>query len=640
MPIIQDTIHKLEVAGGLRYVRIGLALLAVIGGSVWYNFRCFKNMASQEAMDTAQLARNIAQGKGYTTSFIRPFSMFLVRRHNEQIGKPGRLGELAEIKSHHPDIANPPVYPLLLAAAMKVLPFKYAIPDNAPFSRYQPDVLISILNQVVFLCLIVSMFFLARKLFDPPTAWLTAALMFGADIFWRFAFSGLSTMLLLLIFSGIVWCLVVLEERVRNQDFRIVPLIVLPFLAGLLCVVGALTRYSFLWLIVPITAFLLIFGGLRWRWISSGVAVVAFLVVVSPWIIRNYNVSGTPFGIPGYAIYNGTAVFPENLLERSMQPDFTAPAGAPWLTLWTQKGFAGFRQLIREDLFTFCGGFVTAFFLVGLLVVFPNPSASRVRYFMLAVLVLLMIVQAVGRTYLTNDAREINSENLLILVAPFVLLFGIHFFWLLLGQVYLPFRELRYVVIGLFCLLCCLQMLFNFLPPRPQPVVYPPYFPPTTQWAGSFVKEDELTMSDLPWAMAWYGRAQSIWATPGYDAYFDLDSLYQKQIPVLYFTSVTMNGNYFSKWMATPDAWGELFLRLIAEQRSGQRSDPMEPREESITLPRFNGPPATMSRQYLQGGWPRECLLTNRKNPVTKNPPAGIDDPLTNSPSKPNSSSK
>ena len=34
-------------------------------------------------MDAAQLARNIAEGKGYTTLFIRPFSLYLVQSHNE-----------------------------------------------------------------------------------------------------------------------------------------------------------------------------------------------------------------------------------------------------------------------------------------------------------------------------------------------------------------------------------------------------------------------------------------------------------------------------------------------------------------------------------------------------------------------------
>ena len=56
-----------------------LALVVLMGG---YNRRAFKNLATQEAMDSAQLGRNLAQGKGYTTLFIRPISIYLVKKRN------------------------------------------------------------------------------------------------------------------------------------------------------------------------------------------------------------------------------------------------------------------------------------------------------------------------------------------------------------------------------------------------------------------------------------------------------------------------------------------------------------------------------------------------------------------------------
>ena len=124
MPIIQDTIHKLEVAGGMRYLKFGLSALAVIIVTTVYNLRSYRNMSTQEAMDAGQLARNLAQGKGYTTGFVRPYSMYLVKKNSEQSMPAGtRLSELAKIKEAHPDIANPPVYPLVLAGLMKALPF-------------------------------------------------------------------------------------------------------------------------------------------------------------------------------------------------------------------------------------------------------------------------------------------------------------------------------------------------------------------------------------------------------------------------------------------------------------------------------------------------------------------------------------
>ena len=72
MPFLQDVLHKLGKGGGMRYFRVGFALLAVVLLIGLYDLRAFRNMGTQEAMDMAQLARNIARGKGYTTLFIRP----------------------------------------------------------------------------------------------------------------------------------------------------------------------------------------------------------------------------------------------------------------------------------------------------------------------------------------------------------------------------------------------------------------------------------------------------------------------------------------------------------------------------------------------------------------------------------------
>src|SRR6187455_510873 len=84
MPFLQDLIHKLEEGTWFRYVRISLGCLAAIGLVVWYNARSYHNMKSPEAMDAAQVARNLAQGKGYTTHFIRPFSIYLVKKRAEK----------------------------------------------------------------------------------------------------------------------------------------------------------------------------------------------------------------------------------------------------------------------------------------------------------------------------------------------------------------------------------------------------------------------------------------------------------------------------------------------------------------------------------------------------------------------------
>ena len=66
-------------------------------------------------MDAAQVARHLAEGKGYTTDFIRPFSVYLMQKHNHALHageiQTTNAVDFAELNGPHPDLANPPVYP-------------------------------------------------------------------------------------------------------------------------------------------------------------------------------------------------------------------------------------------------------------------------------------------------------------------------------------------------------------------------------------------------------------------------------------------------------------------------------------------------------------------------------------------------
>src|SRR5579872_1535408 len=116
MPRLQDLIYRLEEGGGKIWLRIGAAALALALIALVYNWLCFRNMATQEAMDYAQLGRNIAEGKGFTTLFVRPFSIYLLQsRTNDSppLNAPWGTADLARLKGMHPDIANAPLYPFL-----------------------------------------------------------------------------------------------------------------------------------------------------------------------------------------------------------------------------------------------------------------------------------------------------------------------------------------------------------------------------------------------------------------------------------------------------------------------------------------------------------------------------------------------
>jgi hypothetical protein len=568
MPLPQELVHRLVAGPGIRYFRIGLGVLVLVTAVVGYNWRAYRNLASQEAMDAAQLARNIAEGKGYTTLFVRPLSISLVRKTNPQLPTPGAAGDPARLKSMHPDLANPPVYPLLLAGAMKVLPFQFKLPvkprpfwtSRGNFYRYEPDFLIGLINQAVFFAMIALQFFLARRLFDSGVAWFSAILVVATEQFWHFTVSGLSTILLLLIFLGLVWCLVLFEEEARTPKWGQARLFLLAALAGACVALGGLTRYAFGWLILPVLFFLALFGGPR-RVLLALTGLVVFAGVMAPWVIRNLNVSGLPFGTATYAVLETTFLFPGNQLQRSLEPQIALSPGVLWYKLLTNL-----RPLVQNDLPRLGGSWVSAFFLVGLLIGFRNPGLRRIRYFLLFCLPVLAVAQALGRTQLSEESPEINSENLLVLVAPLVMIYGVGFLFLLLEQVNLALLELRYLILGLFGIVFSLPMLLIFLPPKINPVCYPPYNPPAIQLVASWVQSPELIMSDVPGAVAWYGQRQCVWltlkATPDesdpntHEDFLSIND-YLKPIVALYLTPRTLDARFYSEWLSAGEqSWG------------------------------------------------------------------------------------
>lgn len=219
------------------------------------------------------------------------------------------------------------------------------------------------------------------------------------------------------------------------------------------------------------------------------------------------------------------------------------------------------------------GSWLAAFFLVGLLVEMRSLSATRLRYFVLACVFVLAIVQCLGRTQLTDDSPELNSENLLVLLAPLVVLYGTSLFCILLEQVELPFREGRYIVIGLFATITCLPILLVFLPPKGNPVSFPPYYPPALQITAGWTKEDELTMSDLPWAMAWYGQRPCVWLTLNSQSEFLAINDYQKPIQALYLSQQILRSPFADLLVKDEQGWGAFVLNCMV--RKGEKLPPV-----------------------------------------------------------------
>jgi 4-amino-4-deoxy-L-arabinose transferase-like glycosyltransferase len=413
------------------------------------------------------------------------------------------------------------------------------------------------------LVVVVLTFFIGRKLFDASVARFSAGLVLGCELLWRFSVSGLSTMLLMLIFLGLTWCILRIEQVASDSKPEPRRLLHMAIIVGLLAGVGALTRYAFGWIIIPVALFLFFFGGQRRA--SNMLAVLgAFVLVLAPWVVRNFVISGTPFGTAGFSIVEGTMVFPGFQLERSLHPDLSS---ALWLTPYVHKLLQNTHTILRDALPRLGGSWASLLFLVGLLLSFRSAAVRRMRYFLLMCLAVFIMVQALGQTQLSEESPEVNSENLLVLFTPLVFIYGVSLFLTLLDQMTLPAQGGRSLVKVVFVGLCCAPMIFALLPPKTVPVVYPPYYPPDIQRAAGWMRGDELMMSDVPWAIAWYGQRQCVWLTlNAQDDFYAINDL--KPVQALYLTPKTMDDKLFSNMgLGMQNSWGSFVANAVVQRQ-------------------------------------------------------------------------
>jgi hypothetical protein len=542
---LQELIHKFEEGAGARVVRLVLAVVALIGVAVVYDSFCYRNLATSEGMDNAQLARNIAEGRGFTTMVVRPFSMFLLAKHRDD--------HSTLIKQGHPDIANAPAYPVLLAPLLKFVP-QEDLTNVRNFSVARLDFAIAVLNQALLLLSVLLVFALARRWFDRAVAAMAAVLFAGTELYWRFSISGLSTNLLIAIVLLLALFLTRAEEASRTGSSA-------GKLMGLGCVVGillgaaALTRYACAFMAIPVLVFaMLFFQPRRAAFITA--MLTTFVLVFAPWIVRNCMVSGAPFGTATYAIMEKTRLFPEDRLQRSFHPDL-APVS---LSDYTRKLVTNAREVISSDLPRLGGSWLSALFLAGLLVRFRSPGLARVRWFIILAALTLIPVQALGKTNLASEYGDVTSENLLVLLAPLIGIYATGVFFVFLDSVEFTSFRARYAAWAGFVVVMVLPMILTLLPPHPIPVIYPPYYPPRIQQIGRWLKPGELMMSDVAAGVAWYGERQALVPTLSWGGDFLEINDFQKPINGIYLTTRTTENKFLSNWMRGDRSGWESFL--------------------------------------------------------------------------------
>jgi hypothetical protein len=568
---VQTLVYFLEEGAGRLWIRRFLVFICFVSVVIYYHFLEARNFAAPEAMDQAQVARNLATGKGFTTLNIRPLSVYL--RQSVVKAEGGDPKEV--LRTPHPDLENAPVYPALIAGLMKVLPEDYR--SGKPIQPYllhrpPPEIAIGWLNYALFLLAVWLVWYLGKSVFDPQVGIVSALILYGSELMWRFVYSGLSTILLLVVMALLTATMMALERTLRNPEAKRSSPVLFVMIAGVLLGIGCLTRYSVGWFLVPVLIFTAQIAPGR-RWSLMCVLTLAFGLTISPWVIRNIRLSGMPFGTATYALLTETPAFPDNRLERSQTPQIHAFEARDAVG----KILSNSVTILEEQLPWMGGSWISAFFLVGLMLPYKDLGRRRLRSFVVLCVFTAMVVQAGAQTGLSKLNPTVTSENLLALVFPVVCLFGGGLVETLLEAREFPFplalsmaRIGVVMVTSMPLVLAMVQAIFSiigFAPRRHYVLMDPTYQPSVISEVCAFTPEGSLIMSDIPWAVAWYGGRESMWlplrvSEAGKEDFYAIH--FQRKVRAIYISPLTTNAAFRDRFLLDPDLpWGLFYVDIL-----------------------------------------------------------------------------
>lgn len=548
---VTNVLHTIELGAWAKYIKMFLFLLAVFVLLLIYQSNQFRGLEIAEAMDNAQLARNIFKGEGFTTKFIRPASAW-------------RLKEVTEdhdprLKAPHPDLINPPLFPYTLAAAFKLRTPSFEIKPiaNQPYTKYPPETLIIAVCEFFFIASGALLYVLARQLFDKRIAFISLLLFLLSDLMWRYSISGLPTTMLLFLFLCAQVCMVngkLLVDKEGNQ-FLIWGLAAA---TGLFCGLALLTKYSAGWLLLPVLGYVVLTYG-KHRYISFALVLVLFVGVITPWILRNDSLSGKWFGMAAYASIEQTDRYPNDKLQRSFEHIEELRAKQ------VQKKFLLNMRTFAEGGWLKTGaGIASIFFLASLLYRYKRTEVLSYRRFLVCAALLAAIVGAFGSTISNTADFPANPQNLVVLLGPGIILMSVAFFFLLFDRIDIQIALLKHAAVALFVVICASSLIFSLLPPRRNVVRYPaaPYYEPVLSVVSKWIGPDEMMMTDMPWAVAWYGNRKALWLPNTMEQFYQIND-YHQRVAGLLLTPLTLDRNFLSD-MLRPNAelrpWVTLFL--------------------------------------------------------------------------------
>jgi len=535
---VQDWIFKLDVGVGLGPFRLGMFCLTVLLVILLYTGTQFYGLHDAEVMDAAQLARNLARGQGYVTENIRPLEIWYLN----SIGHPA----FSPKTNVQPELWSPPMYPMVLSMVFHVLPPDFTVVNGA--WTLAADRVIMMTGWMLYLVGMVLMYALARDMFDHRVATMSAFMYLFCNPLLESAISGLAWGLMSDCF--LLTAYAVFKAEKWQAEGRSVRWVFGALAVSALAVaLGTLTQYAFASVLVPLLIYVAVSFPKRWR-AKCGLCVAVFLVVLAPWVLRNWRASQTLFGLSRFELLEGVSEGAEAEIKVG-QVQRMFGGGLPELRFRGQarRALVNARQLYEVGLKDVGSNYLVVFFLVGLLHRFRQEEVFRLRRF-----VFWSLLVAIGWMSVAGPPKR----NFLTVFEPLVIVYGVAFFYVMFERLQFKTRLTRTAFIGVFAVFNSLPFVFMLLPPGTT-APYPPYRADLTTLLGKAFTPDEVMVSDIPWAVAWYADRTAIWA-PFQEADYYAINDNVKVVSGIYLTQETLAGmNVLEMVTGYERFWAQMF---------------------------------------------------------------------------------
>ena len=499
-------------------IRRSLFFLVLIILTLGNLFVLFKGLNSPQAMDQAQISREIARGHGFTTKMIRPVAYDQAQRAQK------RSISLVGFQ----DTYHSPLNPLLNAAVLKIIgadkPNSWQMGANEMV--FPLDRVIATVSTLFFLLAIGVNYLLIARIFDAKIAGVCAILMLFCDSFWNYSLSGLPQMLMLLLFSSALYFAYRAVEATTEGRLAMTPALI----AGVFFTLLALTHWMTVWIALGD----IIFAAVTFRPRGViGITILVLLIIagIGP-ILRNQSITGSPFGTAFLTVYNGLSNSGEAAVMRTADLE-----SEPLVIDGLIAKILRTTLMQSMDIIPLLGGIIVApLFFLSLLHPFKRASISSFRW---AILV-MWILAAFGLAIFGISKDPLDPNQIHLLFAPIMTAYGLAFVSILWSRLEFVastpmLRNVHYFLIVGICALPLVLALPTkvrvgmHLRDRGGVPHWPPYYAPAlnSKTAGirGWTTDDQVVFSDQPWAVAWYADRLSIWLPPTYAGFEKLETI-------------------------------------------------------------------------------------------------------------------